>query len=247
VLTAQAGDALRVWLLGRRAPEAGYPLLAGTLVAEAAGALVAGMPVLAIALAAGLGPAIAPSWHMGAGLVAAALAAVAASWAVRRRARGWRVLARVRDGCALLARPRAYARAVSPWQCLSRACEIAAWACFLGAFHLPVSVPTVLLVVLAQAGGRVLAFAPAALGAMVAMLSVTFARVAHTAVDPGRLAVFVVGTTGVLTATGAVLAALIVLRVRSLTQAQRSANPLRSALAARWLHDQTVSPEAETA
>jgi hypothetical protein len=32
-LTAQVGDALRVWLLSRRAPDAGYALLAGTLVA----------------------------------------------------------------------------------------------------------------------------------------------------------------------------------------------------------------------
>src|SRR4051794_24438528 len=75
VLTAQVGDALRVWLLGRRAPDAGYPLLAGTLVAEAAGELLAGLPVLAVALALGVGPSIAPTWQMAAGVAGAALAA----------------------------------------------------------------------------------------------------------------------------------------------------------------------------
>jgi hypothetical protein len=212
MLTAQVGDALRVWLLGRRAPDAGYPLLAGTLMAEAAGDFVAGLPILAAALAAGLGPAVVPTRHLAIGLAAAALAVAAASLALRRRPRGWRVLARVRDGCAPLATPRAYASAVTPWQILSRACRIVEVACFLAAFHLPVSVATVLLVIFAQAGGRLLAVAPAALGATVALLAATFAGVAHTPVDPARLAVFVLGTTALLTAVGAVLAAIVLVR-----------------------------------
>jgi hypothetical protein len=212
VLTAQVGDALRVWLLGRRAPDAGYPLLAGTLVAETAGDLLVGLPLLAVALLVGVGPSVAPTWHMAAGLAAAALAVAAAWSALRRRGRGWRVLARVRDGCAPLARPRAYAAAVAPWQVLSRACRIAEVACFLAAFGLPVTVATVLLVIFAQAGGRVLGVAPAALGATVALLAATFARVAHAPVDPARIAAFVVGTTALLTVVGVVLATIVVVR-----------------------------------
>src|SRR4051812_47604661 len=45
MLVAQIGDALRVWLLSRRAPDVPYATLAGTLAAEAAGDVVAGLPL----------------------------------------------------------------------------------------------------------------------------------------------------------------------------------------------------------
>src|SRR5215211_30448 len=57
LVSARGGDALRVLLLKRRMPEAGCPLLAGTLVAEGAGECAAGALLLAIALAAGVGRA----------------------------------------------------------------------------------------------------------------------------------------------------------------------------------------------
>ena len=56
--SARAGDALRVLLLRRRLPEAGCPLLAGTLVAEGAGELAVGVALISVALLVGVGPAI---------------------------------------------------------------------------------------------------------------------------------------------------------------------------------------------
>src|SRR5829696_5736069 len=94
--SARGGDAVRVLLLRRRAPEAGCPLLAGTLVAEGAGEIVA---VLA-----------------GAALAILALLALA-----RRLPRVRRVTAGVARGCAPLRAPADYALRVLPWQLASRA------------------------------------------------------------------------------------------------------------------------------
>ena len=48
--SARGGDAVRILLLRRRLPEAGCPLLAGTLVAEGAGELAIGVVLIALAL-----------------------------------------------------------------------------------------------------------------------------------------------------------------------------------------------------
>jgi hypothetical protein len=69
--------------------------------------------------------------------------------------------------------------------------------------------PSARIAASATRGSRLLA---AALGATVPLLAATFAWVAHTPVDPARLAVFVLGTTALLTAVGAVLAAIVLVR-----------------------------------
>jgi hypothetical protein len=239
VVSARVGDALRVLLLSRRLPDAGAAVLAGTLVAEAAGELAGGVVVLAVAVAAGAGaPLGAPAWA----LAAALPPGLAIGWALRRRnARTRRaprpdvptagaavvahcerasrarlavrrVAAGVRQGCAPLAHPRAYARRVAPWQLASRCCRIAAMGCFLAAFHLPATPVAVLLVFIAQGSGRLVPFSPAAVGAGVAVLAATFEPVTGTAVPYGRLAAFLIGTSSVLTAIGVVLAAVITVR-----------------------------------
>src|SRR4051794_34794767 len=56
LLSARGGDALRVFLLGRRLPDAPLSLLPGTLVAEGAGEVLLGGVLLAVAAALGAGP-----------------------------------------------------------------------------------------------------------------------------------------------------------------------------------------------
>src|ERR687895_246675 len=56
IASARGGDAVRVLLLRRRLPEAGCPLLLGTLVAEGAGELAVGAALIALALALGFAP-----------------------------------------------------------------------------------------------------------------------------------------------------------------------------------------------
>jgi hypothetical protein len=147
------------------------------------------------------------------GPVLAAVAAILVlAVAAARIPRLRRLFAGAGRGCAPLRRPGTYARAVLPWQLASRACRLAALGCFLAAFGLPVTPAAVLLVAFAQGSARLVPFAPASVGAAVAMLAATFASVTGTAVPAGELAAFFVGTSTVLTLTGAVLALVIGLR-----------------------------------
>jgi uncharacterized membrane protein YbhN (UPF0104 family) len=227
--SARAGDAVRILLLRRRVSDAGCPLLAGTIVAEGAGELLVGAALLAVAVAAGLGPAFgAPSlvWIVPAVIgVALMVAAVARSPRLRGIACG------VGRGCAPLKCPGAYARAVLPWQLASRACRLGALACFLAAFGLPASFAAVLLVTAAQSGGRLVPFAPASVGAGAAMLAATFAPVTGTAVPAAELAAFFVGTSVVLTVVGTALTvsiSLFTVRWRGLVVALRRPAPAAS-------------------
>jgi hypothetical protein len=222
LVSARGGDAVRVLVLKRRMPEAGCPLLAGTLVAEGAGELAAGALVLAIALAVGVGPQLGASATLVAGLAGAALALTALLAAARRYPRVRRIAAGVGHGCAPLRAPGAYARAVLPWQLASRACRLGALACFLAAFGLPATPAAVLLVAFAQGGGRLLPFAPASVGAGVALLAASFGPVTGSAVPAERVAAFYLGTSTVLTVVGTALALAICLRDQALARQGRS-------------------------
>lgn len=224
IASARAGDAVRVLLLRRKLPDAGCPLLAGTLVAESAGELLVGAVLLALAVGAGLGPefgAPGPIWIAGA-LAGAALIAAAVARTPRLRS----IAAGVGRGCAPLRCPGAYARGVLPWQIASRVCRLAALGCFLAAFGLPAGFAAVLLVTAAQTGGRLLPFAPASVGAGAAMLAATFGPVTGVTVPAGELAAFFVGTSVVLTVVGTVLTvgiSLLTIRWRGLVDVVRAA------------------------
>src|SRR4051794_9134720 len=165
VLSARGGDAVRVYLLSRRAPDPGCAVLTGTLVAEAAGELTVGAVIVALAAYVGTGVGAGSPVGALAAAAAVALAVVALGVLARRSARVRRVARRVGRGCALLRTPRGYARHVLPWQLLSRLCRLAALACFLTAFGLPATPAAVVLIAFAQGGARLLPLAPASVGA----------------------------------------------------------------------------------
>jgi hypothetical protein len=225
LVSARGGDAVRVLLLRRRIPEAGCPLLAGTLVAEGAGEIAVGGLLVAVALAVGVGPTLGASTSTMIVLVAVAVVLVALLVLARRVPRVRRIAAGVGRGCAPLRAPRAYARAVLPWQLASRACRLGSLACFLAAFGVPVSLAAVLLVSFAQGGGRLVPFAPASVGASVALLAASFGPVTGSTVSAERLAEFFLGTSTVLTVVGTALALAICVR------SQASAKQGRSGLA----------------
>jgi uncharacterized membrane protein YbhN (UPF0104 family) len=234
VLSARGGDAVRVVLLRPRAPGAGYPVLAGTLVAEAAGEAAIGIALLAAAAAAGIGPGLGLPAPALLGVAAAALVVASALRPVRRLA------AEVARGACALRSPGRYACRVLPWQALSRLARGAAIACFLMAFGLPATLPAVLLVMLAQGGGRALPFAPASVGAGVAILAAAFEPMTGTAVEPARLAAFYLTTSAVLTAVGVLLAVIIAAR-----------RPVDQRLGLQWLTSlrrrfDTASPSRQT-
>jgi uncharacterized membrane protein YbhN (UPF0104 family) len=211
--SARGGDTVRVLLLRRRLPEAGCPLLAGTLVAEGAGEMALGAVLVAAALTLGLAPL--PGMPDAVWVVPAVVGLLIVVAAVARTPRLRAVALGVGRGCAPLREPRAYARGVLPWQFASRTCRLGALACFLAAFGLPATPAAVLLVVGAQTGGRLLPFAPASVGAGAAMLAAAFAPVTGVEVPAGQLAAFFLGTSAVLTVVGSALALAICLRAVS--------------------------------
>jgi uncharacterized membrane protein YbhN (UPF0104 family) len=212
MFSARGGDAVRVLLLRRHAPRAGCPLIAGTIVAEGAGELTVGLALLGVALAAGVGPELgAPtSTVLGVALGMGVVALVGSRVAWLRR-----LASRVATGCRCLRSPGRYARVILPWQLVSRVCRFGALACFLAAFSLPVTPLAVLLVMFAQGSGRLVPFAPAAVGATVAMLAASFGPVTGAEVSAAQLAAFFVGMSTVLTIVGATLSLTICLRAAS--------------------------------
>jgi uncharacterized membrane protein YbhN (UPF0104 family) len=242
VLSARGGDAIRVFLLGRRAPGTRASVLAGTLVAEAAGDCLVGAAVVLAAVLAGAAPALGLP---GPGTLAAAAAALGllalVALLVRRRGdasdRGSslrEVAAGVGRGCAPLTRPGAYACGVLPWQAASRGLRAAALGCFLAAFHLPAGVAAIVLVMLAQSGGRLIPLAPASAAAAVGMLTAGFGPATGAPVAAGAVAGFMVGMSTVLTLAGAVLAVAIIALAAgpgALAGAWRAARPGRPAAA----------------
>ena len=223
LVSARGGDAVRVLLLRRRMPEAGCPMLAGTLVAEGAGECATGAMLLAIAVVIGVGPQLGASTATVV-LVAVALALIATLLVTARRfPRARRIAAGVGRGCAPLRAPGAYARCVFPWQLGSRACRLGALACFLAAFGIPATPAAVLLIAFAQGGSRMLPFAPASVGAGVALVAASFGPVTGSAVSAERLAAFYIGTSTLLTVVGTALALAICLRDQTLANAGRSA------------------------
>jgi uncharacterized membrane protein YbhN (UPF0104 family) len=210
VLSARGGDAVRLLLLRRRLPSEGYPLLAGTLVAEATGETAIGLLLLAIAVAAGFGagPSAADPSLLWMAPVIFGVVAVAAF--VRCRSRVVRrITAELARGCSSLRNPRAFARTVAPWQVASRLLRGASLACFLVGFGLPATMEAVVVVMLAQSGGRLLPLAPASVAATVAMLVAAFPSFTGVHVDVATVTEFVVGMSTLLTVVGVVLAAAV--------------------------------------
>lgn len=213
VLSARGGDAVRLVLLRQRTPDAGYPLLTGTLVAEATGETAISVALVALLVATGLAPSLPAGDPSMARMVPALLAGIAVIALLRSRSGALRRLtAGVGRGCSALREPRAYLRAVVPWQLASRALRAASLTCFLVAFGLPASLAAVALVMLAQAGGRLVPLAPASVAATVAILVTALPGATGAHVDTTAVAAFVVGMSSVLTAVGVALAAAIAAR-----------------------------------
>ncbi|HEU5058050.1 MAG TPA: lysylphosphatidylglycerol synthase domain-containing protein [Kofleriaceae bacterium] len=234
VVSARGGDVVRVLLLSRRARGTRSSVLAGTLVAEAAGDALVGAAVIALAVALGAAPAFglpgAGVLAIGAGAVA--LLAVLALVLRRRGGRLARIAAGVGRGCAPLGHPAAFARRVLPWQVGSRALRAAAIACFLLAFSLPAGAAAVLLVMLAQSGGRLLPLAPASAAASVAMLAAGFGPATGTHVATADVAAFMIGMSLLLTVAGAVLAVAVICAGADRAAVWRALRPRRRATAA---------------
>jgi hypothetical protein len=234
VVSARGGDVVRVLLLGRRADGTGNSVLAGTLVAEAAGDALVGAAVIGLAVALGAAPAFGLPGPETLAIAAGALMLIGAVVLVLRRrgGRAGRIAAGVGCGCAPLGHPLTFARTVLPWQAASRALRAAAIACFLLAFSLPAGAAAVLLVMLAQSGGRLLPLAPASAAASVAMLAAGFGPATGAHVATADVAAFMVGMSLLLTLAGAVLAVAVICAGADRAAVWRALRPGRRVAAA---------------
>src|SRR3954453_11849564 len=150
IVPAHGGDAVKLALVKRHAPEARFGRLLGSLAPPAA--VEALLTALLLAWALGTGVLGTPSpGQIPLPLVGAAAAVAAgALWLLARKAP--RLLRDVRVGMAALRRPGELARAIAPWVLVARMFRLAAIACFLAAVGLPATLTGLLMVMAIQGG-----------------------------------------------------------------------------------------------
>jgi Lysylphosphatidylglycerol synthase TM region len=215
VIPARGGDLAKLYLIRRRAPGARWSTLIATFVPETLFEIAVGIGLVIWALSRGFLPVpTAPSelptldvslfihhpFVSAVGAAATGVALVLLFRALRRRARD--LLARLRQGLAILERPRDFVLGVITWQALARVIRLGSLACFLAAFSLPVTAATVVLVMAAQGGGRIIPIAPVSAGLRLAMLTYGFVAVTGEAVDIANITAFAFGVGTTLLITG---------------------------------------------
>jgi lysylphosphatidylglycerol synthase-like protein len=218
VVPARGGDVVKLALVRRRIEGSTYPTLAATFLPETLFETAIGSALVVWALARGFlpvpdGSGELPSFDVSLAvehpIVALALVVVigvVVGWAVRR------VRDQVRQGLAILGCPRCFICGVASWQALARVIRLGSLALFMEAFGLPVTIDTVVLVMAAQGGGRIIPLAPASAGLRLAMLSYGFVEVTGQQVDIAAITAFTVGVGAVVGFVGLVLGAGILAR-----------------------------------
>lgn len=185
-IPARAGDVVKVFLVKRRTPGAGYPTLVGTLVAETLFDFVVASGLLIWALSAGILPGLRlpeiPAFEVSLAfrhpyISLASLAVLAlALMLLARRVREFRH--EFGKGLAIVRTPGRYLRSVVSYQALGWGCRVGGAACFLAAFHVPASIQSALIVQVAGSIGSLLPATPGGLGPKQALLVVMLAGTA---------------------------------------------------------------------
>ena len=246
VVPARGGDVLKLYMVHRRVPESRYSTLVATFVPETLFETVFGIALVAWALARGflpvpVSPSEIPSLDVSlliahpiiSSIVAGALGVIA-FFVIQRLRRGTRtVLVRVRRGFAIFKQPHDYFTGVVTWQVLSRLIRLGSLACFMAAFALPVTVSTVVLVMAAQGGGRIIPLAPASTGLRMAMLSYGFVEVTGKAVDIAAITTFTVGVGAVCLLATLLISAGIIVRTFGTLSPRRAIDAARAAFVQR--------------
>src|SRR3954468_8232118 len=246
VIPARGGDIVKLALVHRPIPGSRWSTLAATFVPETLFESAFGSALVVWALARGFLPVPnavgeVPSYdvslfveHPVIASVATvgALAACYGLWRLLRR-RGRATAGRVKQGLAVLGSPRLFLTGVVSWQALGRLIRLGSLAAFMEAFHLPVTLSTVVLVMAAQGGGRIIPLAPASTGLRLAMLSYGFVEVTHQAVDIAAITTFTFGVGAVLMLAGLVIAVTIIGREFGTLSPRRAIAAARAAIGPR--------------
>jgi uncharacterized membrane protein YbhN (UPF0104 family) len=243
VIPARGGDVVKLALVHRRVEGSSYSTLAATFLPETVPETTFGILLVAWALARGFLPvptqtgelpAVDVSLILSHPVISAAvaggltLALLALIRALRRRARGF--VDRFRQGLVIFGSPRRFVLGVATWQALGRVVRLASLAAFMGAFALPVTLSTTVLVMAAQGGGRIIPIAPASAGLRLAMLSYGFVEITDRPVDFAAITAFTFGVGAVLLVAGLIVSAIILLREFGTLDPRAAAARARAAL-----------------
>jgi hypothetical protein len=233
LVPARGGDVVKLAMVHKRIEGSRYPTLAATFLPEALFETVIGVGLVVWALANGFLPVPTTGGelptldvtlvvrHPVLSALAVAAVALLGWWLVRRLGR------QLRQALAILGTPMLFITGVASWQALARLIRLGSLAAFMAAFNLPVTVATVVLVMAAQGGGRILPLAPVSAGLRLAMLSYGFVEVTGQPVDIAAITTFTFGVSAVLCLAGLTLALGI------LAQELGTVSPRRAVAAAR--------------
>lgn len=183
IIPARVGDLMKMLLIRRGVPDAPYPTLAGSLVAETVFDMVVASCLLAWALWSGSLPGVrlpeipafdlslvfAHPWLSLAAVSAVIVALVILAGRVRRF---WHTFGR---GLVILTTPMRYLRRVAAWQALGWVCRLSAAYMYLAAFGIPASVQNAALVLVAGSLGGLFPATPGGLGPKQALMVVVLA------------------------------------------------------------------------
>jgi uncharacterized membrane protein YbhN (UPF0104 family) len=243
VVPARGGDVVKLAIVRRRIDGSSYSTLAGTFVPETLFESLFGVALVVWALSQGFLPVPTASGEIPAldvSLIVShpfvSVAVIAAlglglAWLVRvLRRRAEDFVARFRRGLVILGAPRRFVTGVASWQALARVIRLLSLAAFMAAFHLPVTLETVVLVMAAQGGGRIIPLAPASAGLRLAMLSYGFVEVTGRTVDIAAITAFTFGVGALLLVAGLLVAGAILLNEFGTLSPRRAVEAARALL-----------------
>jgi uncharacterized membrane protein YbhN (UPF0104 family) len=244
VLPARGGDVVKLFLLHRRIDGSRYPTLAGTLLPETLFESTCGFLLVIWMATQGFlpiptSPSELPSLDVSVViahpilslLVLAGVVLAVLLLAGRLRDRAKRFLLRVRQGFAILKTPRAYLVGVVPWQAVSRVVRLGSIAAFMAAFALPVTPATVLLVMAAYGGTRIIPIAPASTGLRIALLSYGLVELTGQPVDIASVSAFCFGVGAVTMVIGLAISMSILAPVLGTASPRAALRAARAAFA----------------
>lgn len=183
IIPARLGDLVKILLIRRGVPEAPYPLLVGSLVAETVFDMAVAGCLIAWVLWAGVLPGVRlpdiPAFDLSLAFrypwvtLAVALAlALLLIVAGRRIRRFWEDFG---HGLTVLRTPWRYLRTVAVWQALGWCSRVASAYFFLGAFGVPQNLRNALVVIVAGNLGGLFPATPAGVGPKQALIVVMLA------------------------------------------------------------------------
>lgn len=215
IVPARGGDIVKLAMVHKRIEGSRYSTLAATFVPESLFETLFGIGLVVWAMANGFLPVPSTGGELPTLdvtfvvrhpiLTAIAVAAVAlVTWLLARK-----LGRQLKQALAILRTPTRFITGVASWQALARLIRLGSLAAFMAAFGLPVTPATVVLVMAAQGGGRILPIAPVSAGLRLAMLSYGFVEVTGHAVDIAAITAFTFGVSAVLCVAGLILSAVI--------------------------------------